>query len=234
MAVSRSGKAQRQLQGVIVRLASYGDSDRIVELLTPDEGRISLIARGARASKKRFAGALDLFVSVEANVVSGSGLWTLTGVDVRSLRLGVRESLDRIGRASLLCDCARALSAERQEAPQIYAALCRALDCLDQGDLIEATAAYGEILEAAGILPDLSAGYHGQAQRFLLDYELGALVPARTGGGRSFGRGVLLALSREKAPSEREALELEHCVVDWVQAQVGKPLVSADVYLRAL
>ena len=234
MVVSRTGKAQKHVEGVIVRLANYGDSDRIVEVLTPDEGRISLIARGARASKKRFAGVLDLFVSLQVNAVMGAGLWTLASADVRSLRLGLRNSLDTIGRASLICDCARALTVERQEAPQIYAAVCRALDCLERGDSIEATAAYGEILEAAGILPDLSMGLQSQAKRFTLDHDLGALVPARPGAGRSFGRGVLLALSRERAPDEREALELEHCVVAWVQAQVGKPLVSAEVYLRAL
>ena len=232
--MSRSGKSQRTLQGVVVRLSNYGDSHRIVELLTADEGRVSLIARGARASKRRFAGALDLFVSLEARALPGSGLWTLSGVDIRSLRLGVRTSLERIGRASLICDCARVLTAEHQEARETYVAVCRALDCIDRGELIEATAAYGEILEAAGILPDLSSGYQANTQRFQLDHELGALVPARVGGGRSFGRGVVDALARERAPNEREALELEHCVVDWVQAQIGKPLVSADVYLRAL
>ena len=75
---------------------------------------------------------------------------------------------------------------------------------------------------------------HPGIKRFHLDHENGTFVPARTSGGRSFGRGVLIALARREAPSEREALELEHCVVDWIQAQIGKPLMSAQVYLKSL
>ena len=41
---------------VIVRAVDYGEADRVVTLLTRARGKVSAIARGARKSRRRFAG----------------------------------------------------------------------------------------------------------------------------------------------------------------------------------
>jgi len=43
-----------------LRSVDFGESDRIVHLLTPRTGRLTVIAKGARRSVKRFGGNLDL------------------------------------------------------------------------------------------------------------------------------------------------------------------------------
>ena len=48
-------------EALILRNVDFGESDRILHLLTPETGRITVIAKGARRSKKRFPGTLDLF-----------------------------------------------------------------------------------------------------------------------------------------------------------------------------
>jgi len=48
-------------QAILLRAVDYGESDRIVHLLTPETGRLTAIAKGARRSVKRFPGTLDLF-----------------------------------------------------------------------------------------------------------------------------------------------------------------------------
>lgn len=53
--------ASLQCQALVVRMIDFGESDRIVHLLTPTSGRLSAIAKGARRSKRRFPGTLDLF-----------------------------------------------------------------------------------------------------------------------------------------------------------------------------
>ena len=53
--------AALQCQALVVRMVDFGESDRIVHLLTPTSGRLSAIAKGARRSKRRFPGTLDLF-----------------------------------------------------------------------------------------------------------------------------------------------------------------------------
>ena len=50
-----------QTEALILRAVDFGESDRILHLLIPDSGRLTAIAKGARRSVRRFAGALDLF-----------------------------------------------------------------------------------------------------------------------------------------------------------------------------
>jgi DNA repair protein RecO (recombination protein O) len=48
-------------EALLLRSADFGESDRIVHLLTPALGRTAAIAKGARRSRRRFPGTLDFF-----------------------------------------------------------------------------------------------------------------------------------------------------------------------------
>ena len=49
----------RKTPAVILRLHPFGESDRLVTLLTRTYGKVRAIAKGARRSQKRFLGCLD-------------------------------------------------------------------------------------------------------------------------------------------------------------------------------
>ena len=51
----------------------FGESDRVLQLLVPDAGRLTAIAKGARRSVRRFAGTLDLFNHLRLAVDRGRG-----------------------------------------------------------------------------------------------------------------------------------------------------------------
>ena len=46
---------------IILRRIDFGDYDLIVTIFTLNKGKISVIAKSAKKSKKRFAGILELF-----------------------------------------------------------------------------------------------------------------------------------------------------------------------------
>ena len=46
---------------VVVRVVDYGEADRIVTLLTRARGKLAAMARGARKSRRRFAGGVGMF-----------------------------------------------------------------------------------------------------------------------------------------------------------------------------
>ena len=60
--------ASVQTEALVLRVREFGESDRIVHLLTPDWGRVSAIAKGAKRSRKRFAGTLDLFHRLRVSI----------------------------------------------------------------------------------------------------------------------------------------------------------------------
>ncbi|MCP5058805.1 MAG: DNA repair protein RecO [bacterium] len=55
-------------QALILRSVDFGESDLILHLLTPDTGRLTVIAKGARRSKKRFPGTLDFFNHLDVQI----------------------------------------------------------------------------------------------------------------------------------------------------------------------
>jgi DNA repair protein RecO (recombination protein O) len=55
-------------EALILRSIDFGESDRILHLLTPEVGRLPVIAKGARRSVRRFSGTLDLFSHVKIQV----------------------------------------------------------------------------------------------------------------------------------------------------------------------
>ncbi len=67
-------------EAIVLRRTNYGEADRIIQLLTPDYGKLSVMARGVRKEKSRLAGGIELFATCEVVVQQGRGeLSILTG-----------------------------------------------------------------------------------------------------------------------------------------------------------
>jgi DNA repair protein RecO (recombination protein O) len=60
--------ATLRTEALILRSVDFGESDRILHLLAPETGRLTVIAKGARRSVKRFAGTLDFFNHLRVQV----------------------------------------------------------------------------------------------------------------------------------------------------------------------
>src|ERR1700751_594154 len=56
--------AEESTPAIVIRARDYSESDRIVTLLTRDFGKLSGIAKGAKASRKRFERKLEPFSHV--------------------------------------------------------------------------------------------------------------------------------------------------------------------------
>lgn len=68
-----------QTRAIILRRTNYGEADRIMNLITEDMGKITLIAKGVRREKSRLAGGVELFSISEISFVKGkSDISTLT------------------------------------------------------------------------------------------------------------------------------------------------------------
>ena len=88
------------VSAIILRYTDYGESDRVVHFLTKDHGQVAAIVRGARASKKKYSGLIDLGNLLDGGrVEEGTGQALLDGQDATALGLeadGRRAELDRL------------------------------------------------------------------------------------------------------------------------------------------
>ena len=85
---------------VILRRVSYGEADRILTILTPNDGQLSVIARGVRKEKSRLAGGIELFAICEVVLVRGAKstgeMWTLTGSRLNTFFAQIMENYDKL------------------------------------------------------------------------------------------------------------------------------------------
>jgi DNA repair protein RecO (recombination protein O) len=121
-----------QTDAIVLHTADYLESSRLLRLLTREAGVLSVVARGARSSKKRFGSAVDLFAEGQAQiqVKPGRDLHALNGFDVSHARTGLATDLARFTAASTVSEVvARVIHDE--SAPQIYKTVAAGLERLE-------------------------------------------------------------------------------------------------------
>jgi DNA repair protein RecO (recombination protein O) len=68
--------------GVVLRTQKLGEADRIITLLTRQNGRVRAVAKGVRRTKSRFGARLEPFTHVDVLVYPGRSLDTITQAEV--------------------------------------------------------------------------------------------------------------------------------------------------------
>lgn len=58
---------------IVLGRTDYGEADRILTLLTPDQGKLRLLAKGVRRVKSKLAGGIELFSVSTITFVRGRG-----------------------------------------------------------------------------------------------------------------------------------------------------------------
>jgi DNA repair protein RecO (recombination protein O) len=64
---------QLQTTGITLSRTDYGEADRIITVLTPDYGKLRLMARGVRKVKSKLAGGIELFSVSDFTFIRGKG-----------------------------------------------------------------------------------------------------------------------------------------------------------------
>jgi DNA repair protein RecO (recombination protein O) len=116
---------------IVLHAFDYLESSRILKLVTRDVGVRSVLARGARKSKRRFGTALDLFSqgTGELFVKPGRELDTLGAFDVTQARPRLAENLERFAGASALAELTLRFARDGAE-PGLFTAVADALDAI--------------------------------------------------------------------------------------------------------
>lgn len=139
---------------------SLGETDRVVHVYTREHGKLSAVAKGSRRANSRLTGATEPFTEVSLLLATGRSLDIVTQCEVRQSFPRLRESLDRLARATYICDLLSSLTVERDAAPsaELYDLAVSALHLLQRTpvDLDTVVHAYEvRLLTALGYAPEL-------------------------------------------------------------------------------
>ncbi len=165
-------------EALVLRAVDFGESDRIVHLLTPLTGRLTVIAKGARRSRRRFPGTLDFFNELRVQVDRRRPGAMARLDEARLLRsfVGIRRSSRRFALACYLLEMLDRLAPEGGAGPDLRALFDYAVSALEVIESQEPDARLRTWLElrglaALGLRPELrrcvrcgaGVGEHGAA-----------------------------------------------------------------------
>jgi DNA repair protein RecO (recombination protein O) len=150
-----------KLTAIVLHTVDTGEADRVVTLLSRERGKVAAYARGARASRRRFGGALEPFTLVAAEVRerSASELLGLESVTPLESFGGIRVDLARIACAGYAAELARELVSDHEPHEDLFDLLAAYLAALAAGPARPAALRAFELgaLRAAGLSPRLDA-----------------------------------------------------------------------------
>jgi DNA repair protein RecO (recombination protein O) len=119
---------------IVLRSRPFGESDKIVSLLTKDFGKISGIAKGAMRSRKRFVNSLEPFALVNLRFQDRphSNLAFILTADLTVGYHQLVNSLETISHAAYLVEITDGLIGEREESCAVFQHLSDSLRYLEK------------------------------------------------------------------------------------------------------
>ncbi len=173
--------------GLILRTRPLTETSVIVNWLTPEFGRISTVAKGARRPRSPFAGKLDLFYEADFSYTRSrrSELHTLREVGLRETRSGLRRELGYLQQASYAAALIEQTTETETPVPEIFELGRAFLNHLPK-QLPQPRSIYAfelKLLNLLGLKPDLSGSRLGggtqEIIRVLLEKDWPDLAPLK-------------------------------------------------------
>ena len=123
--------------GIVLRISPVKEADLIASILTENNGKISVFARGARKSKKRYMGGIDVFdCALFEYVQKGEqDLYFLNSLCQREVWTKIRNSLKTFALSSLCIEATNIFAHEGDpEGKFLFAPLRTCMRELNQAD----------------------------------------------------------------------------------------------------
>ena len=126
----RMQQAKTVTSGLVLRQTLTKETDLILTVLTPDLGKIPVIARGARRKNSRLAAACQLLAYSELTVYQKGAWYMLDEASTIELFDGVRQDFENLALASFFAELTESVAEEGSPAPELLRLLLNALYAL--------------------------------------------------------------------------------------------------------
>lgn len=128
------GMSSFSTPAIILRRIDFGDYDLIVNFFTLKEGKLSVIAKSAKKSTKRFSGVLELFSLLEVvwSIGRRKGLPVLLEATLKQPFPGIRSNITKTAYASYWAELIDEWMEDNQKQVQLYHLFKYVLQELDQ------------------------------------------------------------------------------------------------------
>ena len=211
-------------EAIVLHAFDYLETSRILRLMTREAGVQSVLARGARNSRKRFGTAVDLFVqgSAEIQLKPGRDLHSLVSFDVSRARPQYATDVGRFTAGSMIAELALRTGSDESASgsfDSVELALDRVAFAAPEFSVAAALAGAWYVIASLGFTPalDVCANCHAP-----LDPEARVAFSHVSGGALCSRCGSTATGSRVLPAEARDALR------SWMIAEEGPALSATD------
>lgn len=145
-------------EAIVLRRSDMGEADRLLTLLTPERGKLRVIAKGARKIASRKSGHVELFNRVSLLIARGRGDFDIVSqADTVEPWRALREDLTRSTYAHYAAELIDRFAEEGTAQPELFDLLSDALGWLSASTDLALTARYFELrlLTLTGFQPQV-------------------------------------------------------------------------------
>ena len=118
------------IRGIVLRSVDTREADKILTVLTGEQGKLAVVAKGARSRRSRVTAATQFLAYSEMTLTERRGWQILSEANTIELFSGVREDLERLSLASYFAELTDAVTYEDLPAGEILPLLLNALYAL--------------------------------------------------------------------------------------------------------
>lgn len=174
-------------KGIVLSRTNYGEADRIVTMLTPDCGKVRLMAKGVRKIKSKLAGGIELFSTSSITYLPGKRqIGTLISCRLEVHFSNIPKAVDR---TLFAYQCLKKVNQLTEDAAggEYYQLLLATLQALDETTSLPAIELWfgAQLLYVAGVQPNLQTDASGQPldsqQRYQFSIDQMSFEPAQNG-----------------------------------------------------
>ena len=123
-----------KVNGIIIAESNSGDSDKMLTMLTPNLGKISCNARGARRTKSQLLGATQVFTFGEYMLFKGGDTYTVNSCETIEMFYNLRTDLDKLTVASHITKIINDVTTENQNSFHILKLYLNTLYAISETD----------------------------------------------------------------------------------------------------
>jgi len=124
---------QVKTEGITLSRKDMWEKDRVLEVFSPELGKISVIARGGSTLKSRFSGSLDVMGHNQFCLYRGRSFFYITHCDPITSFGVIRSDFNRISMAAYFFDILKKTTAYGQSNEGLYVLLKKTLELLEAG-----------------------------------------------------------------------------------------------------
>jgi len=144
-------------QGIVIRTWKLGESDRIIVIITEENGKVRVVAKGVRKTRSKFGGRLEPTSHVSLQLFRGKGdLGIVTQAETIDRFQNIRSNPDLFSDASSMLEVVDHVAPDESPDPSRYKMLLGALRTLDEKNPpLLVPAFFLKLLDHEGLAPEL-------------------------------------------------------------------------------